>query len=86
VTAPAISGLVRAVQEHMAARRLDFLPYHFLLTSVGEAGVLRYQARRPCTCKGVPCCRAVAARLQTKLMLCALRGRCCETLEGVEAA
>ncbi len=37
----------------MAARRLDFLPYHFLLTSVGEAGVLRYQARRPCTCEGV---------------------------------
>lgn len=23
--------------------RLDFLPYHFLLTSVGEGGVLRYQ-------------------------------------------
>ena len=32
-------------QEHVAARRLDFLPYHFLLTSVGEAGVLRYQVR-----------------------------------------
>ena len=33
------------VQEHVAARRLDFLPYHFLLTSVGETGVLRYQVR-----------------------------------------
>ena len=35
-------------QEHIAARRLDFLPYHFLLTSVGEAGVLRYQVRPLC--------------------------------------
>ncbi len=26
-------------------RRLEFLPYHFLLTSIGEGGVLRYQAR-----------------------------------------
>jgi hypothetical protein len=24
-------------------RRMDFLPYHFLLCSVGEGGVLRYQ-------------------------------------------
>ena len=30
-------------QDHQGVRRLDFLPYHFLLTSVGEGGILRYQ-------------------------------------------
>ena len=30
-------------QDHVGVRRLDFLPYHFLLTSVGEGGILRYQ-------------------------------------------
>ncbi|KAK9822240.1 hypothetical protein WJX81_004686 [Elliptochloris bilobata] len=34
---------VHCLKEHIAARRLDFLPYHFLLTSIGEAGVLWYQ-------------------------------------------
>lgn len=32
------------VQDHVGVRRLDFLPYHFLLASVGEGGILRYQA------------------------------------------
>ena len=31
------------MQDHQGVRRLDFLPYHFLLTSVGEGGILRYQ-------------------------------------------
>jgi len=31
------------MQEHTGVRRLEFLPYHFLLTSIGEGGVLRYQ-------------------------------------------
>lgn len=31
------------MQDHTDARCLDFLPHHFLLTSVGAAGVLRYQ-------------------------------------------
>lgn len=31
------------MQEHTGVRRLEFLPHHFLLTSVGEGGVLRYQ-------------------------------------------
>ena len=26
-------------------RRLEFLPHHFLLCSIGEGGVLRYQVR-----------------------------------------
>lgn len=40
-----IQELSICAQEHVAARRLDFLPYHFLLTSVGETGVLRYQVQ-----------------------------------------
>lgn len=31
------------MQEHEAVQRLEFLPYHFLLSSVGNHGVLRYQ-------------------------------------------
>ena len=27
----------------MGAQCLDFLPYHFLLCSIGDGGVLRYQ-------------------------------------------
>ena len=38
-------------QEHTGVWRLEFLPYHFLLSSIGEGGVLRYQAR--------PCCVAL---------------------------
>ena len=38
------------MQDHQGVRRLDFLPYHFLLTSVGEGGILRYQVlHRPDT-------------------------------------
>jgi hypothetical protein len=33
----------RALQEHTEVRRLEFLPQHFLLASVGAGGVLRYQ-------------------------------------------
>lgn len=34
---------VHALKSHAQAYALDFLKYHFLLTSVGEGGVLRYQ-------------------------------------------
>ena len=30
-------------QAHTDVRRLEFLPYHFLLGSVGDLGVLRFQ-------------------------------------------
>ena len=32
-------------QAHTDIRRLEFLPYHFLLASVGDMGVLRFQVR-----------------------------------------
>ncbi|EIE26391.1 WD40 repeat-like protein [Coccomyxa subellipsoidea C-169] len=34
---------VHCLKEHTGVRRLEFLPYHFLLASIGEGGVLRYQ-------------------------------------------
>eukprot|EP00891_Asterochloris_glomerata_P003549 jgi/Astpho2/3549/fgenesh1_pm.00057_%23_8_t len=34
---------VHCLRDHTDTRRLDFLPHHFLLTSVGAQGVLRYQ-------------------------------------------
>lgn len=34
---------VHCMKEHEAVQRLEFLPYHFLLSSVGNHGVLRYQ-------------------------------------------
>ena len=38
-----IKTVLLCVQDHTDTRRLDFLPHHFLLTSVGAQGVLRYQ-------------------------------------------
>lgn len=37
------------LQAHTDVRRLEFLPYHFLLASVGEQGTLRYQVSLSCT-------------------------------------
>ncbi|GIL70431.1 hypothetical protein Vretimale_3566 [Volvox reticuliferus] len=34
---------VHCLQDHTLVNALDFLPHHFLLTSIGEYGVLRYQ-------------------------------------------
>ncbi|KAF8069492.1 utp7 [Scenedesmus sp. PABB004] len=34
---------VHALRGHVAPAALDFLPHHFLLTSIGEQGVLHYQ-------------------------------------------
>ena len=34
---------IHCLKDHTETRALDFLPHHFLLISVGEAGVLRYQ-------------------------------------------
>ena len=51
-------GRVFESQEHTGVRRLEFLPYHFLLTSIGEGGVLRYQAcaRQELACLPAPLC------------------------------
>ena len=48
-------GSCVSLQEHTGVRRLEFLPYHFLLTSIGEGGVLRYQARAR---QGIACLHA----------------------------
>lgn len=40
-----IPNCIAVLQEHTGVRCLDFLPYHFLLASIGEGGVLRYQVR-----------------------------------------
>ncbi|KAJ1916458.1 putative U3 small nucleolar RNA-associated protein 7 [Mycoemilia scoparia] len=34
---------VHCLKKHIEPHALDFLPYHFLLTSIGNQGVLRYQ-------------------------------------------
>ena len=34
---------IHALEKHVDVNKLDFLPYHFLLASVGNQGILRYQ-------------------------------------------
>jgi U3 small nucleolar RNA-associated protein 7 len=34
---------IHALDRHVDVSRLEFLPYHFLLVSVGNAGFLKYQ-------------------------------------------
>ncbi|KAJ9533766.1 hypothetical protein QJQ45_026853 [Haematococcus lacustris] len=52
---------VHCLREHQGARILQFLPHHFLLASIGDLGVLRYQD----TSTGV-----VAAQHRTRLGPC----------------
>jgi U3 small nucleolar RNA-associated protein 7 len=52
---------LHCLRKHMDVTRLEFLPYHFLLASVGNAGYLRYQD----TSTG-----ALVAELRTKLGRC----------------
>lgn len=33
---------IHCMKQHLEPRRLEFLPYHFLLSSVGNAGYLKY--------------------------------------------
>ena len=48
---------VHCMKSHIQPQALEFLPYHFLLVSVGNAGYLKYQVRRPpATCLGQSCC------------------------------
>ena len=38
------SGMeLHVLKDHIEANKLDFLPYHYLLVSVGNAGYLKYQ-------------------------------------------
>ena len=34
---------IHALEKHIDVSRLEYLPYHFLLVSVGNAGYLKYQ-------------------------------------------
>lgn len=38
---------VHCLRDHTAPAALEFLPHHFLLASVGEAGLLTYQVGPP---------------------------------------
>jgi U3 small nucleolar RNA-associated protein 7 len=49
---------IHCLKDHMHVNRLEFLPHHFLLASVGEQGILRYQD----TSHG-----AIVAQFRTKL-------------------
>lgn len=52
---------IHCLKDHTEVNRLEFLPHHFLLASVGEQGVLRYQD----TTHG-----AIVAQFRTKLGSC----------------
>lgn len=52
---------IHCLKEHVDVNRLEFLPHHFLLASVGEQGILRYQD----TTHG-----AIVAQFRTKLGGC----------------
>ena len=61
------------LQAHTDIRRLEFLPYHFLLASVGDLGVLRFQVRHlhthRCTTPGPFVCIVIGSSVQS-LNLC----------------
>ena len=64
---------VHCMKSHIQPQALEFLPYHFLLVSVGNAGYLKYQVRRPqATCRGQSCCIR--------------RGNCTQSAANVENA
>ena len=52
---------IHCLKDHTDVNRLEFLPHHFLLASIGEQGVLRYQD----TSHG-----AIVAQFRTKLGTC----------------
>ena len=46
---------VHCLREHLEPRALAFLRHFFLLASIGDQGVLRYQARPPLALPRGPC-------------------------------
>ena len=64
-------------QDHVGVRRLDFLPYHFLLTSVGEGGILRYQVLSPYPARNLTHILPYAIQSLISLLLRALAGTEC---------
>ena len=39
---------LHCLKSHLQPRALEFLPYHFLLASVGDTGYLKYHVRTHC--------------------------------------
>lgn len=78
---PVIFTVGWCLQDHIEPKRLEFLPYHFLLASVGEPGVLTYQVT-PTAMSCTACC--TPTHITNSNAATAARPRC--TVPGQETA